>query len=140
MSTAAKLYTRDVLALATSLAKWPLDPDMPLQGDARSPTCGSTIEVSLDCGDGQAISAFGLRARACAIGQASAAIFAQEAGGKTQEQIGQALAAIESWLGGGNIPDWAGFDALTAARDFPARHGAILLPWRAALVAFDQPR
>ena len=32
-------------------------------------------------------------------------------------------------------PGWPGLDALAAARAYPARHGAILLAWRAALEA-----
>jgi len=43
---------------------------------------------------------------------------------------------MAAWLGGaGQMPDWPGLAAIAAARDYPARHGAILLPWRAALDA-----
>ena len=35
-------------------------------------------------------------------------------------------------------PDWPGFDLLAPARDYPARHGAILLPFDAAIAAFEQ--
>jgi hypothetical protein len=30
------------------------------------------------------------------------------------------------------LPDWPGVEAIAAARDYPARHGAIMLPWTAA--------
>ena len=43
-----------------------------------------------------------------------------------------------AWLaGGGTMPDWPGLDRLSAAREFPARHGAIMLPWNAALDALS---
>ena len=46
------------------------------------------------------------------------------------------LAALEGWLtASGPQPDWPGLDAIAPARDFPGRHGAMLLPWRAALEA-----
>lgn len=52
--------------------------------------------------------------------------------------LSAAAGEIEQWLNGGPIPDWPGFEAIAAARDYPARHGAILLAWRAALVALEQ--
>lgn len=139
MSSAAALYNTEVLALATSLASWPLRSDLPLSGSARAPTCGSTIDLVLAIDAEHCIAEIGLRARACAIGQAAAAIFARSAIGCSAKDIAAAVSAIESWLAGGADPDWPGFSAIAAARDYPARHGAILLPWRAALVALDQP-
>ena len=139
MSSAAALYTNEVLSLATSLAAWPLSGDLPLTGSARAVTCGSTIELGLALGADHCIARIGLRARACAIGQAAAAIFAGAATGKSAGEIAAAQVAIESWLGGSVDPDWPGFSPIAAARAYPARHGAILLPWRAALVALDQP-
>lgn len=139
MSSAAALYNTEVLALATSLASWPLRSELPLIGTARAPTCGSTIDLALALDAERRIAEIGLRARACAIGQAAAAIFADSATGRSEKDIAAAMVAIESWLAGGPDPDWPGFAAIAAARDYPARHGAILLPWRAALVALDQP-
>lgn len=139
MASTDKLYTAEVLALATALARWPLNDDLKLRGEARSPTCGSTIELALSTDPSGAVTQIGLRARACAIGQASAAIFAEAADGHDKAAVIAALSAIESWLAGGALPDWPGIGAIAAARDFPARHGAISLPWRAALVALGQP-
>lgn len=138
--SAAKLYTPEVLALATSLARWPLAGPMPLSGHARAPTCGSSIELGAECDAAGKVKAIGLRTHACAVGQAAAAIFAEQAIGQDRETVRAALAEIESWLDGGNLPDWPGLAAISAARDFPARHGAITLAWRAALVALDAPR
>ena len=83
-----------------------------------------------------AITDIGIAAQACAIGQASAALFVGSAIGKTREQIAAMSAGIESWLSGSSeMPNWPGLAALAEARHFPARHGAMMLPWRAALDA-----
>lgn len=137
MSSTAALYTPQVLALATSLARYPLGDGRPLRGTARSATCGSTIELGLSCDASGKIDGLGLRAHACAIGQAAAAIFAESAAGIDPQAIEVAESEIRAWLDGGELPGWPGFQAIAAARAFPARHGAILLAWRAALVALD---
>ncbi len=131
-----KLYTAEVLALATQLARWPLDPAMPHQGTARSQSCGSTLAVSLVCDNQGRISGIGIGAQACAIGQASAAIFAQSALGLGRNDIAQAAITVEAWLkNNAPLSDWPGLEVIAAAQTYPARHGALLLPWRAALDA-----
>lgn len=134
-----KLYTADVLALATSLTQWPFDSAMPRIGMARSPSCGSTLTMSLSTDEQGAIAAISLAAQACAIGQASAALFAASALGKAQADIVRAADALEAWLRhNGPMPDWPGLATLSVARDYPARHGAMMLPWRAAIEALSQ--
>ncbi|MDL2351916.1 MAG: iron-sulfur cluster assembly scaffold protein [Pseudomonadota bacterium] len=137
--TSATLYNAEVLGLATSLAQFPLTPDLPLRGSARALTCGSTIQLGLACDETGRIANVGLRAQACAIGQAAAAIFASAATGKDRGELEVAVTEIEQWLAGGALPQWAGVSVIAAARDYPARHGAILLAWRAALVALAVP-
>lgn len=132
MATAA-LYTSEVLALATSLAAWPWDESLPLHGEARSRSCGSTIALGLSLDGEGRIATIAVRSRACAIGQASAAIFAAGAAGRDAADIAAAETALRAWLSGeGGLPDWPGLDAIAAARDYPGRHGAIMLAWQAA--------
>ena len=134
-----RLYSPELLALATSLADYPLVEDLALRGEARSRTCGSTVLLGLDPGQDGTIARIGLRVSACAVGQASAAIFAREAAGRSASGISRALATIDAWLGGqGGLPDWPGMAALAPARAFPSRHGAIVLPWKAALDALSK--
>lgn len=137
MSSAAALYTPDVLGLAVSLAAYPLDDDLPLRGTARAAVCGSTIELGLELDPDGRIARLGLKAHACAIGQAAAALFARSAQGQDRPAIATSLAGLELWLGEGSasLPDWPGIAAIAAARAYPARHGAILLPWKAAMAA-----
>ena len=137
----SRLYTPAILALAVKLADYPLTADLALSGESRSRTCGSTVAVGLACDSRGAISQTGLLVRACAIGQAAAALFAQGAAGRSEEELRRALLALEHWLTDvGPRPDWPGLDVLEPAIAYPARHGAILLPWKAAIAALGNRR
>lgn len=136
--SAAKLYTSELLALTIELAGWPAIENLAFHGEARSTTCGSTIRLDLGCDSSGAIDQLGMRVRACAIGQAAAAIFARHAKGRDQRAITAASSQIVSWLAGdGPLPEWPDLSMLEQARGYPARHGAILLPWRAAVEALS---
>lgn len=138
MAGAERLYTPELLGLAVSLADYPPDPALPHHGSARSRSCGSTLEAGLALDSNGRVERLGLRVRACAVGQAAAALFAQGVPGRDAGEIEAAHAAIAAWLAeGGEIPGWPGIAALTEARAFPGRHGAIMLPWTAALDALS---
>jgi NifU-like protein involved in Fe-S cluster formation len=139
MSSAERLYTPELLGWTVRLAAYRLAKDLPLAGEARSPSCGSTLSLTLETDDTGSISAIGMRVSACAIGQASAAIFAEQAVGRDSKEIGASLTEIEAWLAGdGGLPDWPDLEVIAPARDFPGRHGAMLLPWKAALAALSK--
>ena len=134
----ARLYTPELLALTVELAACPPVENLPLRGHARSATCGSTLDIDLALDDTGQIATLGMRVRACAVGQASAAIFARHAKGCDLPAITGAHDRIEGWLDGeAPIAEWPDLFLIAAAREFPARHGAILLPWKAALDALS---
>lgn len=136
----AVLYTPEVLALATSLAAHRLDETLTLRADARSRSCGSTLTLGLAVDAQDRIVRVGLRSQACAIGQASAAIFAEGVQGRSIAEVVTTARAIERWLAGEDAcPDWPGLATIAAARDYPARHGALMLPWTAAVQALAKP-
>ncbi|MBS0482852.1 MAG: iron-sulfur cluster assembly scaffold protein [Proteobacteria bacterium] len=138
MATTAALYTPQVLALATSLSAYPDEPELPLRGSARSLACGSALKLGLAIDTQGRIERVGLTTHACAIGQASAAVFAGAAIGKNRDDIQTALMQLQDWLvSAAELPSWPGLEAIAAARAFPARHGAILLSWRAAIDALS---
>lgn len=125
------LYNRDILRLAVASADHPLTPDLSTI-ERRAPLCGSRVTLGLGW-DGVRVARVGLSVTACALGQASAALFARGAPGRTRADLLAARAAVAAWLGaGGAVPDWPGLHLLAAARNHPARHGAILLPFDAA--------
>lgn len=128
------LYTPDVLSLAVELSRFPWRDDLPLKGEARSRSCGSTIALGLDVDGEGRVTGVGVRSHACAVGQAAASIFAQAVVGMSGPAVHEAGRALADWLGGqGDLPDWPGLSRIAAARDYPGRHGAVMLPWNAAM-------
>ena len=134
----APLYTIEILRLAGSLPDPARLERVDGSAQVRSPTCGSTVhtEVQVD-GEGRVI-ALSQQVRACAFGQATAALVAKHAPGRTLDDVGEALEALRGWLEGSrDDPGGWEFDALAPARSRTSRHGAILLPLRALLAAIE---
>jgi len=129
----SKLYTPEILGLAVQLADYPRLAEPDRTAEARSRTCGGVLTLDLALDVAGRVDALGLSVSACAIGQAAAAIFAGQARGRGEEEMLAAVGEIEGWLAGERgLPQWPGLAAIAPAQGFPARHGAILLPWNAA--------
>ena len=132
------LYTREILRLAVSIPhQHRLDqPDG--SAEQRSRTCGSKVAADVMVADGDLLEDLGLEISACALGQASAAILAAQAIGKTASEIESARSRLAAFLdGSADSPgDWPDMDKLMAARDHKGRHAAILLPYDALIAAF----
>lgn len=135
--TGTPLYTPDILALAVELSDFPLGSELERRGDAVSRVCGSRIVMGFDLGEDGRIVRAGAQVAACAIGQAAAALCLKSSAGCTARDFEDALPVIEAWLAGEGAPTWPGLAILEPARAHPARHGAILLPWKAALAALS---
>lgn len=136
------LYTVEILRLAASIPH--LAPLNGSQGRAeiRSPTCGSTVAVDVNLDEEGRVAEFGQQVTACAFGQASASLMGAHALGRQASDVSEALSAFSSWLDGTRADpgDWPGLEALRPARSRRARHGAILLPFRALLAAIEDAR
>lgn len=131
------LYSIDVLRMAARVADFPpLDPATARE-ERRSPTCGSRVTVTLDLASDGTIRAVGLDAKACALGQAAAAIMAQGALGKDAAEISAISEAWRAYLAGESetMPDWPDLALLSAGRDYPARHPSMRLAFEAASAA-----
>ncbi|MEM7778923.1 MAG: iron-sulfur cluster assembly scaffold protein [Pseudomonadota bacterium] len=127
-----KLYTPQLLSLSAELANYPLIDTYDRIAETRSRTCGSTLELGVSLDSNGQISRLGMQVTACAVGQSSAALMALASKGKSEADLRETLLAIEEWLGSmGPLPNWPGFDALEPALPHKARHGALLLPWKA---------
>ncbi|MBN8844346.1 MAG: iron-sulfur cluster assembly scaffold protein [Sphingomonadales bacterium] len=135
----APLYNRDILGLAVATADFPPLEQPRHRVSARAPLCGSAIILDLNADEAGRVTGVGMHVEACALGQASAALLARHAPGQGVGEIRAARDAIAAWFKGeGAAPDWPGFDLLAPARDYPARHGAILLPFDAAIAALEE--
>lgn len=135
-----KLYSQRILALTA---------DIPHRGrlDApqasvrrRAPLCGSTVSVDLDVTDGR-ISRFGQDVKACALGQASAALMGRHVIGRTRAEVETARDQLKAMLSQGAEPPgppFEGYDVLIPARDYRNRHASIMLALEATAEAMAE--
>ncbi len=137
---AGTLYTPEILRLAVATADAARLANPQGSAERRSPVCGSrvTVDVVLD-GDGH-VAALGLEARACALGQASAALMAAHARGQTVDSLEQARDFLAAYLAGerDDPGTWPGLTVFAPARPHSARHGAIRLAFEAVADAARQ--
>jgi NifU-like protein involved in Fe-S cluster formation len=124
-----KLYSKRILELAADIPHLGrLDaPDATVK--RRSPLCGSTVTVDLSVRDGK-IAALGQEVKACALGQAAAAVAGAAAPGASLAQIEKARDQLRAMLKeNGPVPDapFDGFEVLSPAVDYKNRHASILL-------------
>ena len=133
-----KLYSTRILALAADIPH--LGRLEAPEGTARvrSPQCGSSVTVDVALSDGR-ISAYAQDVKACALGQASAAVVGQNIIGRTRAEVEETRNALEGMLDGGATPaaPFDGLEVLRAAQDFKNRHASILLALDATLGALD---
>ena len=135
----APLYTTEILRLAATLREPAQLAREDGRAEVRSPTCGSRVAVAVQLDPDGRIRAVSQQVHACAFGQASAALLEQGAVGRSFEEISAAAVSLSAWLTGEreDAGDWPGLDALGPARPRTARHGAILLPFRALAAALE---
>jgi NifU-like protein involved in Fe-S cluster formation len=135
-----QLYSKRILALAADI---PLtDPLSAPDGTAkkRSPLCGSSVSVSVIM-NGDQIIKFSQDVKACALGQASAAVLGAVATGLTHAEITAGRDALKAMLKDGADGPGTPFEALEVlypAKDYKNRHASIMLAWEATLAAMDQ--
>ncbi len=102
-----------------------------------SKLCGSRILVDVKVESGQ-VSDFAQEVKACALGQAAAAVLGAHVIGATVEEIEVARDALRAMLKA-NGPHPAGRFAelavLEAVKDYPARHASTMLAFEAAAEA-----
>jgi NifU-like protein involved in Fe-S cluster formation len=135
----APLYTTDILRLAASLSEPRELEHADGCAEVRSPTCGSRVALTVQLDGERRIEAVSQRVHACAFGQASAALVERHARGRTHHEVAEVLVELSRWLAEeqDEAGDWPGIATLAPARRRKARHGAILLPFRALLAAME---
>ncbi len=135
-----QLYSRRILALTTAIPHQGRLESFDGTAMRRSPHCGSSVNIYLSL-DGNRIADFGQELRACALGQASAAVLGSAVIGSDRAQIATARDQLHAMLKEAGTPPTAPFaelEALLPARDYPNRHASIMLAWDATLDAMDQ--
>ena len=135
-----KLYSGRILALAADIPHLGRLDAPQASVKRRSPLCGSQVTVDLDMADGR-VARFAQDVKACALGQAAAAVVGQAVLGRTGAELARAAAQLRAMLTeGGPVPDapFDGFEVLVPARDYRNRHASILLAIEAAAEAAAQ--
>ena len=135
-----KLYSGRILELAADIPhSGSLDaPDASVR--KRSPQCGSAVSVDLCVRDGR-VTAFAQDVRACALGQASAAILGAHVIGQDRVALASLRDAVKSMLtADGPVPTapFEGYEVLLPAREFRNRHASIMLALEATVEAMDE--
>ncbi|MBA3909221.1 MAG: iron-sulfur cluster assembly scaffold protein [Rhodobacter sp.] len=132
-----KLYSARILGLAADI---PHHGRLTApQGTARkrSPLCGSTVTVDVVVKAGR-VADFAQDVKACALGQASAAILGASVIGRSLPELQAAQSQLRAMLKDeGPVPaaPFEGFEVLFPAREFKNRHASILLALEAVCEA-----
>ena len=135
-----KLYSGRILALAADIPHLSRLENPQASVKRRSPLCGSTVSVDLDMQDGR-VSRFGQDVKACALGQAAAAVLGRVVIGRDAGELAQARDQLRAMLTkGGPVPDvpFDGYEVLMPAREYRNRHASIMLALEATAEAAAQ--
>ena len=131
------LYNTQILRLAAATAD-AVRLEAP-QGSAVkvSPICGSKVTADIDLDASGYVVRHGQEVRACALGQAAAALVAAHIIGRDSAGLNAARADLADWLAGRSdiVPQWPGMAVFAPARPHRARHPSILLALDAAIAA-----
>lgn len=132
-----KLYSGRILALAAEIPHLGRLDEPQASVRKRSPLCGSTVTVDLDLEAGR-VSRFAQEVKACALGQAAAAVLGSHVIGRDRAELERLREQLRAMLkSGGAAPDapFEGFEVLVPAREYKNRHASILLAVEAAAEA-----
>lgn len=137
-----KLYSTRILGLAADIPHRTRLEAPTATAKRRSPLCGSTVTVDLALTDG-VITGFGQDVKACALGQASAAVVGHTIIGLTDAEVQTGRDQLHAMLKtGGPAPTtpFDGLEVLAPAAEYKNRHTSILLVFDATLDAFAAAR
>ena len=131
------LYSARILKLAANMPRaGRLDaPDA--SSEKVSKLCGSRVLVDLKL-DGEEVVDFAQEVKACALGQAAAAVLGEHVIGARVDEIESARDQLAAMLKAGASPPEGRFvdlKVLQPVKDYPARHASTLLAFEAAAEA-----
>jgi NifU-like protein involved in Fe-S cluster formation len=134
-----KLYSARILALAADIPHLGRLPAPQGSARRRSPLCGSTVTADVVVRDGR-VAEFAQDVKACALGQASAAVLGEVVIGRSLPELHAARDALLAMLkSGGPVPPkpFDGYEVLLPARDYKNRHASVLLALEAVCEAME---
>ena len=131
------IYNRTILELAGNIPRLGRLASPGATSRQHSKLCGSTVTVDLAMTDG-VVSDYAHDVKACALGQAAAAIVARHVIGATAGELREVRDRVRAMLKANGAPPngaWADAAVLEPVRDYRARHASTLLAFEAAAAA-----
>lgn len=127
----SELYNTDILRLTTRIPhQTRLEaPDVTVVKTSR--ICGSRLTADA-CVQNGVITAFGQEVKACALGQAAAAIVGEHVVGLSGVELSDIAERFKAMVktGDADFPEkWAKLALLAPVKDHPGRHGSVMLPF-----------
>ncbi|WP_309084932.1 iron-sulfur cluster assembly scaffold protein [Chelativorans sp.] len=134
------VYNAKILGFAGNIRRIGRLADADATATAHSKLCGSTVTVDLKMADG-VVTDFAHEVRACALGQASSSIMAQNVVGASAEELRAVREAMRRMLKENAAPPegrFADLKYLEPVRDYKARHASTMLTFDAVVDCIDQ--
>ncbi len=132
-----KLYSARILALAADMPRTQRLASPLASAKKRAPLCGSTVTVDVNVANG-VITDYGQDVKACALGQAAAAVVGANIVGLTVQEVQAGRDALYAMLkSDGPVPPapFSDLEVLQPAKDYKNRHASIMLAFDATLDA-----
>lgn len=129
MTELSNIYNTRILELAAAIPRSERLAAPDATATAHSKLCGSTVTVDVVM-EGDQVTAFGQKVKACLLGQAAASVMGREIVGSTATELRAVGAEMRRMLKEGGPPPtgrWADLAVLEPVRDYKARHASTLL-------------
>ena len=134
------VYNAKILGFAGNISRLGRLSDADATAKAHSRLCGSTVVVDLKMQDG-VVTDFAHDVKACALGQASSSIMAQNVVGASAQELRDVRETMLRMLKENGPPPGGRFSDLKylePVRDYKARHASTMLTFDAVVSALDQ--
>jgi NifU-like protein involved in Fe-S cluster formation len=131
------LYTAKILKAAANMPRAGRLAHPDASAEKVSKLCGSRVLVDVTLKDGR-IADYAQEVKACALGQAAAAIMGEHAIGASVEEIESARDSLRAMLKEGGPPPegrFADLAMLAPVKDYPPRHASTMLAFEATAEA-----
>jgi len=134
------VYNAKILGFAGNIARIGRLEHPDATAMAHSRLCGSTVTIDLKM-EGDTVTDFAHDVKACALGQASSSIMAENVVGATAEELREVREAMRKMLKENGPPPegrFADLKYLEPVRDYKARHASTMLTFDAVVDAIGQ--
>lgn len=134
------VYNAKILGFAGNIGRLGRLSDPDATAKAHSKLCGSTVVVDLKMRDG-VVTDFAHDVKACALGQASSSIMAQNVVGASAQELREVRETMLKMLKENGPPPggrFADLRYLEPVRDYKARHASTMLTFEAVVDAIAQ--